>query len=154
MAEPPTPQEMGNSAFGISELYRAKHHYLELEEELLSYYRAEKTVQMSPAEGGFKVGNVGAVPARFGLIAGDMLQCMRSSLDYLIWELVLANGEQPDSQNAFPISLTVSSHNNEVTKRKRLKGVHPTACALTDTLQPLQLPGQNAQTLLYRCLIS
>ena len=64
-------------------LYRAKHHYLELEEELLAYYRAEETVQIQPAEGGFNVGNVGSVPARFGLIAGDILQCLRSSLDYL-----------------------------------------------------------------------
>lgn len=83
---------------------------------------------------------MGSVPARFGLIAGDILQCLRSSLDYLVWELVLANGQQPTSQNAFPISLTVSDYRNEIDKRKRLSGLDPTASALIDTLQPLWLP--------------
>jgi hypothetical protein len=78
-------------------LYRAKHHDLELEKELREYYAASETVQIQSADGGFTVGNVGSMPTRFGLIAGDMLQCMRSSLDYLVWELVLANGQQPPS---------------------------------------------------------
>jgi hypothetical protein len=134
------PASMASLDSVIQKLYRAKHHYLELEEELRAYYTAEETVQIRPAERGFDVGNVGAVPARFGLIAGDILQCMRSSLDYLVWELVLANGEQPGIQNAFPISWTVSNYKNEITNRKRLNGVDPGACALIDMLQPLCLP--------------
>jgi hypothetical protein len=98
----------------MQKFYRVRHHYLELEEELRAYYRAEETVQIRPAEGGFNIGNVGLVPARFGLIAGVMLQCMRS--------------------------LTVSDYRNEIDKRKRLSGVDPSACALIDTLQPLWLP--------------
>jgi len=99
----------------MQKLYRAKHHYLELEQELRAYYTAKGTVQLRPAEGGFTIGNVGSVPARFGLIAGDILQCMRSSLDYLVWELVLANGQQPNGQNAFPISLTMCDYKTRLT---------------------------------------
>ncbi len=121
-------------------LYRAKHHYMELEQELRSYYSDEKTVQMHAAGGGISIGSFGPVPARFGLIAGDMLQCMRSSLDYLVWELVLANGKEPTQQTSFPISLTVKDYKKEVDNRKRLVGVHPDACALVDAMQPFHLP--------------
>jgi hypothetical protein len=34
------------------------------------------------------------IPTRFGLIIGDSLQNLRSSLDYLVWELVLAAKNQ------------------------------------------------------------
>jgi hypothetical protein len=73
----------------LQKLYRAKHHFLELEQELRAYYTAEETIQIRHVEGGLNIGNVGLVPARFGLIAGDILQCLRSSLDYLVWELLL-----------------------------------------------------------------
>lgn len=125
----------------MQKLYRAKHHFEELNAELLKYYSSNETVQMRTAlGGGFSFGNVAPVPARFGLIAGDVLQCMRSSLDYLIWELVLANNQVPHQQNAFPISLTQADYKNEIAKRRRMGGVHASACAIVDALQPLNLP--------------
>ena len=124
----------------MQKLYRAKHHYLELNNELLAYYSSDKTIRMTPVEGGVNIGNATPVPARFGLIAGDILQCMRSSLDYLVWELVLSNGKQPTPQNAFPISLTLADYKNEVVKRRRLDGVSRDACAVIDSMQPLCLP--------------
>jgi hypothetical protein len=121
----------------FQKLYRAKHHCEELDQELRDYYRSDP-VKFTSSEFGFDIG--GQVPARMGLIAGDALQCMRSSLDYLVWELVLASGNQPDRQNAFPISLSLRNYKNEVDKQKRLQGVDPAACALIDTLQPFHLP--------------
>lgn len=61
----------------MQKLYRAKHHYEELHQELLAYYSAKDTIQMRLVAGGFQAGSLNPVPARFGLIAGDMLQCLR-----------------------------------------------------------------------------
>ncbi len=46
----------------------------------------------------------------------------------------------PTQQNAFPISLTTADYKNELAKRHRLQGVSPSACAVIDELQPLNLP--------------
>jgi hypothetical protein len=121
----------------LQKLYRFKHHFDELDQELRAYYKGDP-VKMTPSAFGFDLG--GQVPARMGLIAGDALQCLRSSLDYLVWELVLANGNEPSSANAFPICSTVQSYKYQVDSRDRLKGVDPAACALIDRLQPLHLP--------------
>jgi hypothetical protein len=77
------------------------------------------------------------VPADLALIAGDVLQCLRSSLDYLVWELA---GESAHKQNQFPICIVESEYKNEVGKRKRLDGVPAKAAALIDAYQPYHLP--------------
>jgi len=39
----------------------------------------------------------------FGLIFSDMLGNLRSALDYLAWQLVLANNKIPDERTTFPV---------------------------------------------------
>jgi hypothetical protein len=46
---------------------------------------------------------VEAVPAEISAIAGDVLTNLRSSLDHLAWQLVLANGQTPGKGTYFPI---------------------------------------------------
>ena len=121
----------------LQKLFRAKHHFEELDEELKNYYKSDP-VKMTVSGAGFDIG--GQVPARMGLIAGDVLQCFRSSLDYLVWELVLAAGNEPSHRNAFPICLTFKQYKKEVDEHKRLDGVDPRACAFVDVLQPFNLP--------------
>lgn len=123
----------------LQKLYRAKHHFEELDEVLRTYYRSEPG-QLSKSGEGFEIG--GGVPAAIGLIAGDALQCMRSSLDYLVWELVEANGGTPDRQNAFPISLSETYYKREVDGRQRLRGMRPEAATRIDLLQPYRLPAE------------
>jgi hypothetical protein len=41
------------------------------------------------------------LPARIGLLAGDCLQNMRSALDYLVWELVLATATYRQTGQCF-----------------------------------------------------
>jgi hypothetical protein len=75
------------------------------------------------------------VPARFGLIAGDYLQNLRSVLDYLVWQLILANGQTPDeTKTAFPICKKPNSFN--VAKKTRLVGVPAEAITIIESLQP------------------
>src|SRR5258708_39755773 len=76
-------------------VFRAAVHYKELEGEFEKYF------QTNPAKGGRqqegspdqyigKVAPKAPIPARFPLIIGDCLQNRRSSLDYVVWELVTA----------------------------------------------------------------
>lgn len=75
------------------------------------------------------------VPARFGLIVGDCLQNLRSTLDYLVWELVLAAGNTPSGDNMFPICTTPENFKKALEK-KRLEGVGVDAKAEIESLQP------------------
>lgn len=43
------------------------------------------------------------VPIRFGLLTGDAIQNLRSALDHLVWQMVLAAGNVPGRHTAFPV---------------------------------------------------
>lgn len=73
--------------------------------------------------------------SKFSLQFGDVITNLRSSLDYLVWELVLAHNGKPTNSNAFPICDTVNSFGSEL-QRGRLSGVHPTVVSHIESLQP------------------
>ena len=50
------------------------------------------------------VESVTPVPAEIGLIIGDAVHNLRSALDHLAFQLVLANGKTPVTTTEFPIS--------------------------------------------------
>jgi hypothetical protein len=89
----------------------------------------------------FRVKIVTPVPPSIPLIIGDCLQNLRSSLDYLVWELVSAAHNQPTKDNMFPICSTDNAF-NQALSRGRLKGVCPEAIAEIKALQPYN-NGQN-----------
>src|ERR1700677_2568750 len=43
------------------------------------------------------------IPFRFSLLIGDAIHTLRTSLDHLAWQLVLAGGGTPNENTAFPI---------------------------------------------------
>lgn len=86
----------------------------------------------------FRFVSNGPIPARFGLIVGDALQNLRSSLDYLVWELVLAANGHPSKDNMFPICSTEELFMQQVS-RGRLAGMSPDAVAEVKSLQPYHL---------------
>src|SRR6266852_6402711 len=43
------------------------------------------------------------VPDRISILAGDVLKDMRSALDYVAWQLALAQSDTPPPTAAFPI---------------------------------------------------
>jgi hypothetical protein len=69
------------------------------------------------------------------MVIGDVLQNLRTSLDYLVWELVSANKEIPGKMSAFPICGTQKDFMNQL-GRDCLLGVHPDAIAEIAKLQP------------------
>lgn len=125
-------------------LYRARVHFDELTREITAYYKTKPGTMIEVEDGDpnyrkFEFREKMPVPARFGLICGDCLQCMRSCLDYLIWELVLAEGNKPTVLSMFPIEMTLQKYKDAVTKRHRLDGMAESAIAIIDSLQPYHL---------------
>lgn len=45
----------------------------------------------------------GSMPLLCSVICGDAIHNLRSALDHLVWQLVLAEGNKPDRWNQFPI---------------------------------------------------
>jgi hypothetical protein len=94
-------------------------------------------------------------PIRWGVLAGEIVHNLRSALDHLVWQMVLANGGQPQEGalgHSFPIWLDGPKPGTtfaaSVTKPRvgKLRGVHPDHVALIEQLQPymrLRLPGES-----------
>ena len=122
-------------------IYRAKEHWDELYDEIVRYYGSDPGTLVLAEES--RPGNElyifkekKPVPAKIALILGDALQCLRSSLDYLVWELVEAAGNTPHRQLQFPVALSEKQYRDDLVKRRRLDGVAPEAIAIIDQLQP------------------
>ncbi|WP_433967150.1 hypothetical protein [Tunturiibacter gelidiferens] len=125
-------------------LYRAKQHFDELNGEMLKWWNGEPghlvpSPESTPENPIYTFDLKEPVPARFGLIAGDCLQNLRSVLDYLVWQLVIANNKKPGRWNAFPICQTPESY-KQALKNSRLKGVTAEAREIIKKLQPAFLP--------------
>jgi len=75
------------------------------------------------------------IPTHVPHVLGDCIGNLRYSLDYLVWELVGAFGNQPTRKNAFPICLTPGEFAGEL-KRHRLDGIDPAAIAIIEGIQP------------------
>ena len=87
-------------------------------------------------------------PIEWSIRAGEILYNLRSALDHLVWQLVLANGQEPTRDNQFPICDEEAAWANRRTN-KLLEGVAKNDKETIRYLQPfnpfLQLPinGQN-----------
>jgi hypothetical protein len=124
-------------------IFRAAQHIKSLESELEGYFKGNpgKMVRQPHAsedEAIFLFVPEGPIPARFGLIVGDVLQNLRSSLDYLVWELVLTANGQPTKENMFPICSTAELFEEQI-RRHRLDGVPVDAIAEIKRFQPYHL---------------
>lgn len=79
-------------------------------------------------------GKVEAIPVEISLLIGDCLYNLRSALDYLVWQLVLAEGNTPTRANAFPIGETEKWLKSA--GRTYLRGVGATAQTRIARLKP------------------
>jgi hypothetical protein len=73
------------------------------------------------------------IPSEIPLIIGDCLQNLRSSLDYLVWELCDAANVKPTEKNAFPVCKDQQAFQS---RKDALCGVPPNAAAIIERLQP------------------
>ena len=83
------------------------------------------------------------IPIEWAIRSGEILYNLRSALDHLVWQLVLANEEEPTPTTQFPILNEEKDWANRRTKRN-LKGVAGKHKKIIRFLQPfnpfLQLP--------------
>ena len=122
-----------------AKIVRAIEHLKALDEIALGYLRGNPGEVVRQGEpnpyGVLDVIPRTKIPLRFPLIVGDALQNLRSSLDYLVWELVLIANNQPSDKNQFPICKSPEAFEEEL-RRHRLDGVSPEAITEIERLQP------------------
>ena len=74
------------------------------------------------------------IPDIFPLILRDCLDNLRSALDYMVWELVLATKGVPSEANAFPVCDSAKYFKDAI--GRRLTGLSDEMVAEIDFLQP------------------
>ena len=75
------------------------------------------------------------LPPRFSVLIGEIIHHLRSTLDHLIWALVIRNSRSPDRNNQFPICTTKEKF-EDVCQNGMLKGVSGRATKIIQELQP------------------
>jgi len=76
------------------------------------------------------------------LVFGDLISNLRTSLDYLVWQLVLAAGNRPGRRTGFPVVRRAKDW--EVQSRAALQGVAPAWVAEVEARQPYHRPERPA----------
>lgn len=76
------------------------------------------------------------VPSRIGLIVGDVVENLRSALDYLAYQLVLVGspGVEPGRNVCFPVSENATRYNSETPGK--VKGMRKDAIKAINALKP------------------
>ena len=76
------------------------------------------------------------VPIEWSVRLGEILYNLRSALDHLAWQLVLANGQAPGRHNAFPIVKTEEIWKKQAKGQWALSGASQSAVDMVRRLQP------------------
>jgi hypothetical protein len=134
-------------------VYRAVEHFKELDVAFQKYFQTNPAKVVRQPEGApdqyiGKVEAKGPIPARLPLMVGDCLQNLRSSLDYLVWELVIAAKNTPGKDHMFPICRSYDSFKSQL-GRGRLAGVHQDAATEIESLQPYHLGNDFAKSIFW-----
>lgn len=118
---------------------RAKEHIDNLGPEIRSFLDTEPYVivrEDDPQTGDeiFKVKIRAEPPKQWGVILGDVLHNLRSALDLLAWQLILANGGTPDKRTAFPVSDTAEAFRSG--GLGKIEGISPRSRELLKAVKP------------------
>ena len=74
-------------------------------------------------------------PLHLAVITGEIIHQLRSSLDHLVWQLVIANKNTPTRQHQFPICDTHEEFKKSC-KRGNIKGISTSASSIIESRQP------------------
>jgi hypothetical protein len=103
-------------------LGRADEHLNVLDEELGVFFKsyAYRKLLEHALDGPWHVVRVNPPakpllpPPRLSLICGDAIQNLRASLDHLVWQLVLLEGNRPGGWTKFPMTTHINDFNSSV----------------------------------------
>lgn len=133
-------------------LNRASHHRVHIENFIQGFRESDPYAvgEKFNANAGQKVWYVDGDPVQPSLtvspIIGDFLYDLRSALDNLAWELVIANKQGPTRRTAFPLFDDPNSW--KANKRSCLKGMSKKARTMIRDLQPCFGPNPNRNDVL------
>ena len=133
--------EQQNKAVDIAGTYakiaRGREELQSLEIDISSFCELQRTrIKFEHAlPYTYVLGDHDPVPIHYSIRIGEIAHNLRSALDHVIWQLVLANDEEPDSGNEFPIISCASEYQKKQTQRK-LKGVDEYSQRLIRDFQP------------------
>jgi hypothetical protein len=125
-----------------AKLRRAEEHRLAYDEVFESYLETHPysiLFEFDPETGWnvFRWVVVAEPPLEdLSLIFSDIVGNLRSTLDYLVWQLVLQGGRKPGRQTGFPI--VKRARDWPVQGGSALKGVAPEWAELIEAMQPFQ----------------
>jgi hypothetical protein len=124
-----------------AKLDRAKKHIAELNREIGifldgNHYAVSPYFNADTRHCEWILDRADEIPIAFSAIVGECLQNIRSALDYLIWQLVIANNGSPKSGvTGFPIANDFHGYCSANFKRK-ITGVRPDIVTAIDQLKP------------------
>jgi hypothetical protein len=134
---------------GIREkIKRANEHIRNLDAEITPYldgadHTLTTTVKYDASKGGLVRDwrfSGSPLPERFSVIIGEVIHQLRSSLDHLVWQLVIAHSTEKTSNHLeFPIFREPGKY--PTAARRKIKGVSLTAAKRIEGLQPYHATG-------------
>jgi hypothetical protein len=130
---------------------RAKEHAEELNRTIQAFYKtnpyeiahefetgyAKPTLPSVDPAKGIHVYNVVTrhpIPDRIAILAGEIVQAMRSALDYVAWQLALARSDTPPPTTAFPIFANRTLYDRD--KARFIGGIDAAIHPVFDSVQP------------------
>ena len=118
---------------------RAEDHLKEIEKVMRDFWYANAngiTLDPDPQTRGYIVRIAGSPrpPESLPLLIGDCVHNLRSALDHLMWQLVVANHKKPSNKTQFPVS--VDSDDFWRRAGDDMAGAHPEVKVRIEALQP------------------
>lgn len=128
---------MGGSLIGCKKkLDRADRHLQEIEgavtADLLDAYTVETQFNTEMNKWVYVITNVTHPPVELGVIVGDFVHNLRSSLDHLVYQLVEVAGGDHSVKSSFPIFADSARYRDESSGRKCLRQIDPARGAKID----------------------
>ncbi len=122
----------------IAKIERAKEHVRNLKDEIGTFWSSNRyviTPEDDPETGDevFRFHGDLQLPPHWGVIIGETVHNLRSALDHLAWQLVLANGGKPNRATEFPIFEVSDEYESKV--EGKIKGASNEAVCIAKSLK-------------------
>ena len=126
-----------------AKLDRAREHLDTLRRELdraeaVNAYRAVEEFNSEERRHIWRLKVDSTVVERLSVVAGDVVHNLRSSLDHLVWQLILKAGRQPTKTAEFPIYLSKSPPPRECFDKAGRRKIHDVPDEAKDIIESVQ----------------
>ena len=121
-----------------AKIARARRESLFLQTEIRSFCEEKARLILEDEAGQWIYrGDTPKPPLDWSIRVGEFAYNLRSALDHLVWQLVLANERSPDSVNAFPIAKNCNAASRRLRDRQ-LQGVSSRDREFILSIQPYE----------------